>query len=117
METACRSDQVLFHRNEGGEGLLIGCFPTAAGGLAICEVSAGALTAWCFGASPRVTQIELGTRPAAALVDYYHVETVEQLCRVIALVFGGAEGMAGIERLLERLELSYTVVECPVFEG
>ncbi|MCI7731080.1 hypothetical protein [Enorma burkinafasonensis] len=97
--------------------MLIGCFPTAAGGLAICEVSAGALTAWCFGASPRVTQIELGTRPAAALVDYYHVETVEQLCRVIALVFGGAEGMAGIERLLERLELSYTVVECPVFEG
>lgn len=117
MEATRRLNHVLFRAQDEEEGLLIGCYPTEDAGLCVYQASAGALTAWCFGSPLRVVEIQIAPRSTAELVNYFRVETISQLCSMFTLVFGDCGGALGIERLLERLELPYSVVECPIFEG
>lgn len=96
---------------------MIGCYPTEDAGLCVYQASAGALTAWCFGSPLRVVEVQIAPRSTAELINYFRVETISQLCSMFTLIFGDCDGALGIERLLECLELPYSVVECPIFEG
>lgn len=104
----------LFRSEEDDETLTITCAPTGLGGIRIHQLSAGELTRWTFEESPHEIDTLVDAGGTARLRGYYGVETNAQLARMLAVAFSDYDCSIKIRELMQRLDISYEVVEKPI---
>ena len=109
-----RASALLFESGDMDERLSIVCYTTDAGGLVIERTSDGDLTQWSFEESPHVVKTCLDVSSARALVEYYHLDEVDQVPAMLRLEFVGFESDTQIRALLKRHAISYTIQEAPI---
>ncbi|MBE6469786.1 MAG: hypothetical protein E7001_07570 [Coriobacteriaceae bacterium] len=109
-----KTAEVLFESHENDESLKIECYVTEAGHLLIEQVSAGALTQWCFEESPHRVVTEVGASGAVALAAHFGAVEPAQLPCLIGASYLGYDVCSQIHALLRELGVPYEVRERPI---
>lgn len=111
MENLERSCVVLFQSDANEEALRIECALTGDGGLAVLQESDGPLTSWCFEETPHRVETFLGPDAVCCLLEYFHLDDLEQLPAMLRAEYVGYDAGLRIRELARRLGLNYVVRE------
>lgn len=109
-----RASALLFQSEEAGERVSTVCYSTDEGELVIDQVSEGDLTQWCFEESPHSVKTRVGATEAQGLLDYFHLDEVDQLPAMLRLEYVGYNCAREIRDLFKRLGVKYHVEENPI---
>ena len=105
-------DSVLLYQEEvDGDELRIEGVLSDGCVLEVVQESTGPFTSWCFEESPHVVQTVFGPDAVGGLLEYFHLEEVDQLLPMIRAAYVGCESALRLRGLARRLGLSYTVYE------